>query len=129
MDGGDLPRPPDGASGCFGRRALHGIGVAAVAAGQRRFRAPAHGLLLEFVSIGDGDGRAGRAVRGDGGGWCGWGWCRSIQTVEGMAEVGHEASAEGDIDTGCGGQSDGHFAGALGESSAEAIASDDWVGR
>ena len=130
-----LPRPPDWAAGRgLGWRTLHGVGVAAVAAGQGRLRAPAHGLLLELVSVGDGVGRVRRAVGADGQSGGGRDGSRSqrggsIQAVECVAEVGHEPGAESDIDTRNGGQGDGHFAGALGESGAEAVAGHDRIGR
>lgn len=135
-DENNLPRPPDRAAGwSLGRRAFHGIGIAAIAAGQWWFWPPAHGLLLEFVSVGDGDGRIGWAVWSDGkssGVWSGRSQrsrSRSIQAVQSVAEVGHESSAERNINSGNSGQSDRHFAGALSEAGAKAIASNYRVGR
>lgn len=72
-------------------------------------------------SRGDGGRHGSRSQRGGGGG--------SIQSIEGVTEVGHEPGAERDIDAGNGSQGDGHFAGALGESGAEAIAGHYRIGR
>lgn len=78
------------------------------------------------MGVGDGNWRYWRAVGSDGSGGRG-GNC--VESVESVAQVGHETSAESDVDTGRSGQSDRHFAGALGESGAEAIAGHDRIGR
>ena len=95
--------------------------VAAVsAAGRGRLGAPRG--LLKLLSVGDGQRRLGRAVR------TGRNGCGGVQVVESVAQMGHEPSAQGDIDARNGSQSDRHFASALSESGAEAVGADDGVG-